>query len=147
MTGVLFLAAVTLSAAAQEIPRINPDGVIANGPGPRAPLTPGMEISIYGQHLGPEAGCTARARELHELCGTVVTVGGISADLLYVQEKQINVRAPYNMPIEGMVPFIVTREGLASAAVAAQFGPYNAAIAVSGVVYADMPVWVDIGLP
>src|SRR5581483_2518866 len=98
MTGVLFLAAVTLSAAAQEIPRINPDGVIANGPGPRAPLTPGMEISIYGQHLGPEAGCTARARELHELCGTVVTVGGISADLLYVQEKQINVRAPFNMP-------------------------------------------------
>jgi hypothetical protein len=44
MTRVLFLAAVTLGVFAQEIPRINPDGVIANRPGPRAPLTPGTEV-------------------------------------------------------------------------------------------------------
>jgi hypothetical protein len=82
-----------------------------------------------------------------ELCGTSVTVGGVPAGLLYVQERQINLRVPFNMPTEGMVPFVVTREGSASPAVSVQFGPYRAAIRVQGIASVDMPLWIEVQLP
>ncbi|PYT15523.1 MAG: hypothetical protein DMG59_13515 [Acidobacteria bacterium] len=95
-------------------PGINVGGVIPNQPGIARPLKPGIEVSIYGQHLGPETGCTAGAHgwsDVKQLCGTAVRVGGVPAALLYVQEKQINLRVPFNVPTEGIAPFVVTREG------------------------------------
>src|ERR1035441_6338280 len=145
------LAALVLGAAAgQEVPLINVDGVIPNQAGIQGPLKPGIEVSVYGQHLGPETGCTAGAggwSEVKQLCGTAVTVGGVPAALLYVQEKQINLRIPYNVPTEGMAPFVVTREGRASPAVAVRFAPYLAAITPPGMAYVDMPIWIEIQLP
>ncbi len=90
-----------------------------------------MEVSIYGRRLGPAVGCTASAGsnpEAKELCGTAVQVGGIPATLIYVQENQINLRVPFNLPAEGMLPFAVTRQGRTSPAVSAQVGPYVASI-------------------
>lgn len=151
MIRVILLAALVLGAgAAQEIPRINVNGVIPNQPGIPRPLKPGIEVSIYGQHLGPETGCTAGAggwSDVRQLCGTAVTVGGVPAALLYVQDKQINLRIPFNVPTEGMVPFVVTSQGHASPAVPARFAPYVAAITPSGMAYVDMPVWIEIRLP
>src|ERR1035441_7552996 len=151
MPSVILLAAVVLgAAAAQELPRINVDGVIPNQPGIRRPLKPGIEVSLYGQHLGPKTGCTAGAggwSDVKQLCETAVTVGGVPAALLYVQDNQINLRIPYNVPTEGMVPFVVTREGRASPAVPVRFAPYLAAITRSGIAYVDMPVWIEIQLP
>jgi hypothetical protein len=147
----VILAALVLGAAAgQEMPLINVDGVIPNQAGIQGPLKPGIEVSVYGQHLGPETGCTAGAggwSEVKQLCGTAVTVGGVAAALLYVQEKQINLRIPYNVPTEGMAPFVVTREGRASPAVAVRFAPYLAAITPPGMAYVDMPIWIEIQLP
>src|ERR1017187_8534197 len=72
MPSVILLAAVVLgAAAAQELPRINVDGVIPNQPGIRRPLKPGIEVSIYGQHLGPKTGCTSGAggwSDVKQLC-------------------------------------------------------------------------------
>src|ERR1035441_8421824 len=151
MPSVILLAAVVLgAAAAQELPRINVDGVIPNQPGIRRPLKPGIEVSLYGQHLGPKTGCTAGAggwSDVKQLCETAVTVGGVPAALLYVQDNQINLRIPYNVPTEGMVPFVVTREGRASPAVPVRFAPYLAAITSSGMAYVDMPVWIEVQLP
>jgi hypothetical protein len=151
MPSVILLAAVVLgAAAAQEMPRINVDGVIPNQPGIRLPLKPGIEVSIYGQHLGPKTGCTAGAggwSDVKQLCETAVTVGGVPAALLYVQDNQINLRIPYNVPTEGMVPFVVTRDGRASPAVPVRFAPYLAAVTLSGIAYVDMPVWIELQLP
>src|SRR5664280_662060 len=151
MPSVIPLAALVLgAAAAQEMPRINVDGVIPNQPGIQPPLKPGIEVSIYGQHLGPKTACTAGAggwSDVKQLCETAVTVGGVPAALLFVQDEQINLRIPYNVPTEGMVPFVVTRDGRASPAVPVRFAPYLAAITLSGIAYVDMPVWIELQLP
>jgi len=147
---VILAALVLGAAAAQEMPRINVDGVVPNQPGIPGPLKPGIEVSIYGQHLGPKIGCTAGAggwSDVRQLCGTAVAVGGVPAALLYAQDQQINLRIPFNVPTEGMVPFVVTTEGRASPTVPVRFAPYLAAITRSGVSYVDMPVWIEIQLP
>ncbi len=151
MIRVILLAALILPVgAAQERPRINVGGVVPNQPGNLRSLKPGIEVSIYGQHLGPTIGCTAGAggwSDVKQLCGTAVTVGGVPAVLLYVQDKQINLRVPFNVPTEGLVPFVVTRDGRISPAVPARFEPYLATIKPSGMPYVDMPVWIEIQLP
>jgi hypothetical protein len=156
MRRAILLAAVTLAAGAapepqsNESPQINVDGIVPNQSGVRPPLEPGMEVSIYGRRLGPDAGCTASAggaSEIKVLCGTTVTVGGVPATLIYVQEKQINLRVPFNVTTEGMVPFTVTREGRASPAVFVQIGSYMAAITPPPVTYVDMPIWIEVKLP
>ena len=105
----LLLAALALGAGrAQETPQINFEGVVENPPGPRRPFKPGIEVSIYGRNLGPETPCSAGvggASGVKELCGTSVTVAGVPANVLYVQEKQINLRVPSNVPPEGPLPF------------------------------------------
>lgn len=147
----LAIAALALGvAAAQEGPTIDLGGIVPNKAGAAGPITPGIEVSIYGQHLGPKTGCTAGTdgrTDAKELCGTAVTVGGVAAGLLYVQEQQINLRIPYNVPTEGDVPFVVTREGRAGTETAVPFSPYGAAIKHSGVAYVDMPIWIEIQLP
>jgi hypothetical protein len=137
-------------AAAQEIPTINVGGIVPNRPGAAGPITPGVEVSIYGRHLGPETACTAGNggwSDVKELCGTSVTVAGIPAGLLYVQEQQINLRIPFDAPTEGDAPFVVTREGRASIAMAVRFASYRASIKLSGMAYVDMPIWVEVQLP
>jgi uncharacterized protein (TIGR03437 family) len=131
MPRTILLAALVLgAAAAQEIPRINVDGVIPNQPGASRSLKPCVEVSVYGQHLGPKTGCTTGAGgwNVKQLCGTAVTVGGVPAALLYVQDKQINLRIPFDVPTEGMVPFVVIREGRASPAIPVRFARYRAGI-------------------
>jgi uncharacterized protein (TIGR03437 family) len=133
-------------AAAQEIPTINVGGIVPNKPGAVGPITPGIEVSVYGQHLGPKTGSAATGgwTDVKQLCGTTVTVGGFPASLLYVQKQLINLRIPYNVPTEGDVPFVVIREGRASRDMAVPFSPYPAAIKHSGLAYVNMPIWIEI---
>jgi hypothetical protein len=148
---ILLAMAGLAMAVAQDVPRINPDGIIPNQPGPRQLPKPGMEVSIYGRHLGPETGCTADAGgwtgAKTELCGTSVTVGGRPAELLYVQEIQINARVPYSVPTEGVVPFVVTRNGRSSVPAPVRFGPYRAVIKPPPTAYVGMPIWIEVNLP
>ncbi len=151
MIRIILLGALALGAgAAQEMPQINSGGIVPNQSGVFGPLKPGMEVSIYGQHLGPEIGCTAGNggwSDVKRLCGTKVTVSGIPASLLYVQDKQVNLRIPFNAPTEGTVPVVVTREGRASPASRVHFGPYLAAIKPPPTAYVNMPIWIEIQLP
>jgi hypothetical protein len=106
MIRVFLVAALGLRAGpAHEAPRINAGGVVPNPRvGYRQPLKPGIEVSIYARYLGPETACSAGAwgaSDVKELCATAVMVGGVPAALLYVQEKQINLRVPSNVPTDG----------------------------------------------
>jgi hypothetical protein len=126
---------------------INLGGIVPNKPGAAGSIAPGIEVSIYGQHLGPQTGCRASSPDVKQLCGTAVTVAGVPAALLYVQNQLINLRIPYNVPTEGDVPFVVTREGRAGTAVTKRFGPYSVVIKHTGEAYVNMPVWIEIDLP
>jgi hypothetical protein len=113
------------------------------------PLRPGMLVSIYGRYLGPESGCTERpsGNERTAMCGSRVTVGGIQAGLLYVQERQINLRVPNGSPTEGLVKFVVEYNGRSSAPMAVPFAPQELQIKLEGEAYVHMPIWVDVALP
>ncbi|MDQ6760651.1 MAG: hypothetical protein M3Z32_12430 [Acidobacteriota bacterium] len=114
------------------------------------PLKPQILVSIYGRNLGPVSGCTSDRSALgnaKELCGTVVTVGGVKASLLYAQDHQINLRVPANVPTEGMIPFVVAYHERASRLVAVRFAPYKAEIGLTGPAYVHMPIWIDVRLP
>lgn len=89
-------------------------------------------MSIYGEHLGPEAACNgsadAHAREQpnpqrrnqtlieiqvfpKKLCETEVRVGGVAAGLLYVQAAQINFKVPQEIGVQGTARVQVFHKG------------------------------------
>ena len=114
----------------------------ANESQPR-PLQPGMLVSIYGAGLGPATACAGP--EVPELCGTVVTVNGVRASLLYVQEKQINLRVPFGGAVGERAVVAVSRDGQ-SAAATVPVQQESAFIRLSAPAYAGMPVWIDLRL-
>ena len=69
------------------------------------PLAPDLILSIFGNDLGPSAGCVGEhdAQGIYPkaLCDTQVLVGGIPSGLLYVQADQINFQVPPETPIQG----------------------------------------------
>jgi hypothetical protein len=153
MSGASILRAVglllPLTAFAAQTPTFTSLSVLpANATRP-APLRRFMLVSIYGRHLGPDSGCTAERAfsEPVELCSTSVSIGGRKAALLYVQDKQINIRVPGTAPTEGMVDFVVTYSGHASAPVPIRFATLTASVKLSGPAYVHMPIWIDVDLP
>jgi len=74
-------------------------------------------------------------------------VGREKASLLYVQDRQINLRVPANATAEGLIDFVVTYEGRSSAPVRVRFGPMTASIQLTGPAYVHMPIWIHVDLP
>jgi len=135
-------------AFAADTPTFTASSVVPINAAPSEPFRQFMLVSIYGRHLGPDPGCTpdrGTSPEPAELCGVSVTVGGRNAGLLYVQDKQINLRVP--AAPEGMVDFVVTYNGLSSAPVPIPFPPLPTSIKLTGPAYIDMPIWIQVGLP
>jgi hypothetical protein len=143
------MALLLLSLAQSRAPEFTASSVLPANARRAEPLRPGMLVSIYGRYLGPALGCTERAsgNERTELCGSSVTVGGVKAGLLYVQDAQINLRVPVASPTEGLVSFVVTREGRSSAPVAVPFAPYPVRISLMGEAGVNMPIWIEVVLP
>ena len=135
----LFLAAAAISAPfpdprSFEIapPEYSARTILPSDARDPGPLAPGMLASIFGERLGPETGCTGSADLRHRetpnplrpnqtaietqvfpkrLCDTEVQVGGMAAGLLYVQARQINFKAPQELPVEGTTEVRVTYKG------------------------------------
>ena len=104
----------------------------ADGAKQAGPLGPGMIVSIYGAHLGPDAPCIgkpdANKRETPSalrpsqtpaermvfpemLCDCEVRVGGVAAGLLYVSPGQINFKIPQQIGVSGTAKIQVTHRG------------------------------------
>ena len=96
------------------------------------PLAPGKIMSLYGRYLGPETGCvgyydpyraetpnparpaqTEAEKRIYtkQLCKTEVTVGGIRAGLLFVQDRQINFKVPQQALSSGTTSLQVFFDG------------------------------------
>ncbi|MCP5109800.1 MAG: hypothetical protein GY953_03075, partial [bacterium] len=135
--------ATVATTAASALPVYSAGGILPNGGREPAPLAPGMLVSIYGEHLGPEPACTGSADPQRQetpnphrpnqtlveiqvfpkrLCDTEVRVGGIAAGLLYVHARQINFKVPQELPLEGAVEVRVSHKGRAGPAVRVKLG-------------------------
>jgi hypothetical protein len=142
----LFLPLTTFGA---QVPTFAPSSVLPANESRPHPLRRSLLVSIYGRHLGPVSSCTAGRVfiEPEELCGASVIIGGKKAGLLYVQDRQINLRVPITAPSEGMADFVVTYGGRSNASVPVRFAALTASVKLSGPAYVHMPVWIDIDLP
>jgi hypothetical protein len=132
-------------------------------------IVPGEGISIYGINLGPErGGCAAtadpQAREPinprnpnpqftsaavypKELCQTQVLIGDKAAGLLFVSDKQINLKIPQDSPEIGDVEIRVVYNGQSSVAVRLPAGFEKTTLSLDQPTYTDMPVWLKVELP
>lgn len=163
----LLLAAL---ATAQQPPTFLASRVLPSNSDRPAPLTPGMFYSIYGEALGPAAGCIAQAdpkrleqplpdapallqrfalRLIYptELCGVRVTLNGKPASLLYAQDQQINFKVPFDAPLEGAAELIVTVNGRSSVPISLPAGLPQATLSLERPAHAGGPIWIRVDLP
>lgn len=136
-----------LTPSSVPAPSFEASRVLPANSAQRIPLAPGMLVSIYGERLGPRRSCKGeRAAGTWifpaELCETQVLVGGQPAGLLYVQEKQINLEIPMNMP-EGLKEFRVIQQGRSSQPVTLEVRILSLYEPAS----VHMPVWLRVELP
>jgi hypothetical protein len=107
-----------------------------------------MIVTIYGEHF---AGCSLPIPQNGpypiEACGLRVLVGASPAGLLYVGEKQINLKIPAHAPAEGTAPLKVCVRDVCSDPVTFRFSSHKAYIAVQGTAYVHMPVWIEADQP
>jgi uncharacterized protein (TIGR03437 family) len=74
---------------------------------PSALLSPGTMVSIFGSNL---ANGTSKAMGFplpSQLSGTLVTIGGVAAPLLYAGNGQVNALVPYGLPVNINAQIIV----------------------------------------
>jgi hypothetical protein len=113
-----------------------------------------MLVSIYGSGLGPQRGCQGfadpnlprTARYPRTLCGVQVFVDGVSAGLLWAQEKQINFQMPQAGLPGGSAELKVVfegREGTARVAIRTD----KVELSVEGMARVGGPVWIRVALP
>jgi hypothetical protein len=154
-------------AAAPDAPVFASNRVLPSGGDRPIPLAPGLLVSIYGDHLGPVAGCEGHAdtqrretpsplrpRQMpaetliypKELCETQVLVGGAPAGLLYVQERQINFKVPQETPVEGTADIQVIYRGQSSRPVTLPLGLDSPALSLDGPAKVGMPVWLKVSM-
>jgi hypothetical protein len=154
----LYVASVPMLAivghAQIGVPAFTADRVLPSGSARLAPLAPGMLVSIYGQNLGPERGCTSQAnvrgREViypQELCGVQVLVGNRASGLLYVQDKQINFQVPQEVALEGMTELLVVYQGRSNSAVRVPVGLGKVTLSVEGTARVGGPIWIKVEMP
>jgi trimeric autotransporter adhesin len=95
-------------------------------------FSPGAILSIFGSLLGPQTGVSFTVNSQGgldtTLSGTTVTVGGLLAIPLFVQNGQVNVILPYTLATSGPATVTVEYNNLASAAFNIQLSPADVQI-------------------
>ena len=72
-----------------------------------APLAPGTMVSIFGSNLANGTSSASALPLSTQLSGTLVTIGGKTAPLLYAGPGQINAIIPYGLPVNTNTQVIV----------------------------------------
>lgn len=136
--------------AADSAPEFTAAGV-ARGARPARMVVPGTYLTIYGINLGPAPGeCAADVPPAPypvEICGAQVLIGGTPAPLLFVSDKQINLKVPEDSPAAGTVDIRVVYNGQSSLPVVLPAGFEKTTVSLDGPAYAGMPVWLKVDLP
>jgi len=111
---------VTLSLTASLVVTTPTISSIVNGASyDSSGFSPGGIVSIFGSLLGPQTGVSFTVNSKGSLddtlSGATITVGGLQAIPLFVQNGQINVILPYTLPTTGQANVVVQYNNLTSA--------------------------------
>ncbi len=122
-------------------------GVLPSDGAAPVPLAPGMLVSIYGSHLGPKTGCEVHAPDPSKtICGVQVFVGGVPANLLYAQARQINFKVPPESAVQGDADIRVVYNRQSSKPVTVPLGPDRAVVKLERPARVGMPVWLKVSI-
>ncbi|MCU1232247.1 MAG: hypothetical protein JWP63_214 [Candidatus Solibacter sp.] len=162
-----WLGLLPVAIAFGQAPSFRADRVLPSGSARQVKFAPGMLVSIYGENLGPDPSCTGNADTRRtetpnparpvqnfverlsyptELCGVRVTLGGVSAGLLYVSRQQINFKVPQEAPLSGEAELEVVYQERSSA-VNVGVGLETTSLSVEGEARVGGPVWIHVQLP
>jgi uncharacterized protein (TIGR03437 family) len=94
-------------------PEIAAGGVV-NGASFQPKVAPGTLFSVFGTSLATTTASASALPLASNIGGTVVTVGGRPAPLVFVSATQINAQVPYEVTEAQNVPVVVTVNGVAS---------------------------------
>lgn len=97
-------------------PEIAAGGVV-NGASFQSKVAPGSLFSIFGTSLATTTDSASALPLATNIGGTVVTVGGRPAPLVFVSPTQINAQVPYEVNEAQNVPVVVTVNGVTSLSV------------------------------
>ncbi len=93
-----------------------------------APLSPGSMISIFGSNLANGTTPVNTFPLPTQLSGTLVTIGGQPAPLLYAGSGQLNAIVPFGLPVNTNAQVIVRQGNAYTAPLAITLAPANPAI-------------------
>lgn len=119
---------VTLTVSAGSGPPAISQGGVVTAAGYTAAVARGAVGSLYGVGLADSTDSASSVPLPRTLAGVTVGVNGISAPLWYVSPGQINFQVPFETPMSGVVPVVVTKNGVASEAMNVQVQPYAPAV-------------------
>jgi uncharacterized protein (TIGR03437 family) len=95
-------------------------------------IAPGEILSVFGNAIGPTQAfpteLDANGNVSKSLGGMTVSVGGLSAPILYTDPGQINLVAPFGIPTSGTAHVEIQRNGLTVAAFDAPVAETHAAL-------------------
>jgi uncharacterized protein (TIGR03437 family) len=100
-------------SGATAAPQISAGGVV-NSASYRAPIVRGELATIFGTNLSSGRFSATNLPLPLNLGGVQVTVAGIPAPIYFVSSMQINFQVPFEAPISGNVPVVVSLNGTAS---------------------------------
>src|SRR5215467_13249338 len=116
---VIALSAMLTCAAWAQTPAINSGGVVNTaGASSTQAIAPGALVSIFGSNLASAMALSDSTPLSTKVGGVSVTIGGIAAPIQFVSPNQVNVQAPWGVPISdssGPAQVVVTADGLGSA--------------------------------
>jgi uncharacterized protein (TIGR03437 family) len=96
-------------------PTISSGGVV-NSASYLAPLVRGELASLFGSNLASGTFSAGNLPLPTSLGNTSITVAGVPAPIYYVSPTQINFQVPFEAPITGSVPVVVSQSNVASSA-------------------------------
>jgi len=117
-TGPFWRGILRIDPAEFPTAHASPGCLVHSGTLQSSGIAPGTIMTIFGDHLGPAAGESFTIQDGHApftLAGLSMTVDGMPAPLLYVQDNQVNFVAPFALRTDGArVPICVTADAKSS---------------------------------
>lgn len=116
---IIALSALLTCAAFAQGPAINSGGVVNTaGASSTQAIAPGALVSIFGSNLASAMALSDSTPLSTKVGGVSVTIGGVAAPIQFVSPNQVNVQAPWGVPISdstGPAQVVLTADGLGSA--------------------------------